>query len=52
LLASQAQTGWLFGQSILRAPGSLCNYWPQWCSDVLGMYQSIVEGRYVPWAFS
>ena len=29
--------------------GSLCTYEPQWGSDVFGMYQSIVEGRYVPW---
>ena len=24
-------------------------YEPQWGSDVFGMYQSMVEGRYVPW---
>ena len=42
-------TGWLIGPSILHAPGSLCTYEPQWGSDVFGMYQSLVEGRYVPW---
>jgi len=42
-------TGWLVGPSILHAPGSLCTYEPQWGSDVFGMYQSMVEGRYVPW---
>ena len=31
------------------APGSLCTYEPQWGSDVFGMYQSLVEGREVPW---
>ena len=34
---------------ILHAPGSLVTYEPQWGSDVFGMYQSLVEGRYVPW---
>ena len=42
-------TGWLVGPCILHAPGSLCTYEPQWGSDVFAMYQSIVEGRYVPW---
>ncbi len=42
-------TGWLIGPCILHAPGSLCTYEPQWGSDVFGMYQSMVEGRYVPW---
>ncbi len=43
-------TGWLIPPSVLHAPGSLCTYEPQWCSDVFGMYQSLVEGREVPWA--
>ncbi len=42
-------TGWLVGPGILHAPGSLCTYEPQWGSDVFGMFQSLVEGRYVPW---
>src|SRR2546428_786715 len=42
-------TGWLVGPCNLHAPGSLCTYEPQWGSDVFGMYQSMVEGRYVPW---
>ena len=42
-------TGWLIGPGILHAPGSLCTYEPQWGSDVFGMYQSLVEGREVPW---
>lgn len=42
-------TGWLVGPCILHAPGSFCTYEPQWGSDVFGMYQSMVEGRYVPW---
>jgi hypothetical protein len=43
-------TGWLVGPCILHAPGSLCTYEPQWGSDVFGMYQNLVEGRYVPWS--
>src|SRR6266540_370092 len=46
----QPGTGWLVGPCILHAPGSLCTYEPQWGSDVFGMYQSMVEGRYVPWS--
>jgi hypothetical protein len=43
-------TGWLVGPCILHAPGSFCTYEPQWGSDVFAMYQSLVEGREVPWS--
>ncbi|MGE0757117.1 MAG: hypothetical protein AB7O38_08855, partial [Pirellulaceae bacterium] len=43
-------SGWLIPPGVLHAPGSLCTYEPQWGSDVFGMFQNIVEGRYVPWA--
>lgn len=43
-------TGWLVGPCILHAPGSLVTWEPQWGSDVFGMYQSLVEGRDVPWS--
>ncbi len=43
-------TGWLVGPGILHAPGSFCTYEPQWGSDVFAMYQSLVEGREVPWS--
>jgi hypothetical protein len=43
-------TGWLIPPGVLHAPGSLCTYEPQWGSDVFGMFQSIVEGREVPWS--
>ncbi len=43
-------TGWLIPPCILHAPGSLCTYEPQWGSDVFAMYQSLVEGREVPWS--
>jgi len=43
-------SGWLMPPGVLHAPGSLCTYEPQWGSDVFGMYQSLVEGREVPWS--
>ena len=45
----QRGTGWLVPPGVLHAPGSLLTYEPQWGSDVFGMFQNIVEGRYVPW---
>ncbi len=45
----QPGTGWLVPPCVLHAPGSLVTYEPQWGSDVFGMYQSMVEGRRVPW---
>jgi hypothetical protein len=42
-------TGWQINAGILHAPGSLVTYEPQVNSDVFGMFQSRVEGRYVPW---
>jgi hypothetical protein len=46
----QPGTGWLVPPCVLHAPGSLVTYEPQWGSDVFGMYQSMVEGRAVPWS--
>ena len=43
-------TGWLIPPGVLHAPGSLLTYEPQWGSDVFGMFQSLVEGRAVPWS--
>ncbi len=43
-------SGWQVDAGILHAPGSLVTYEPQVNSDVFGMYQSMVEGRAVPWA--
>lgn len=40
-------TGWLVPPRILHAPGSLLTYEPQWSSDVLSMFQSMVDGRQV-----
>src|SRR5688572_9973371 len=41
--------GWQINAGILHAPGSLVTYEPQVNSDVFGMFQSMVEGRAVPW---
>jgi hypothetical protein len=42
-------SGWQINAGILHAPGSLVTYEPQVNSDVFGMFQSMVEGRAVPW---
>lgn len=42
-------TGWLVGTGILHAPGSLVTFEPQWASDVLSLFQSIIDDRVVPW---
>ncbi len=46
----QPGTGWQVDAGILHAPGSLVTYEPQVNSDVFGMFQSLVEGREVPWS--
>ncbi|HYN88578.1 MAG TPA: hypothetical protein VER55_08605 [Ardenticatenaceae bacterium] len=45
----QPGTGWMVPAGILHAPGSLCTYEVQWGSDVFAMFQSLLEGRVVPW---
>ena len=45
----QPGTGWQVDPGILHAPGSLVTYEPQVNSDVFAMFQSLVEGRTVPW---
>jgi hypothetical protein len=40
-------TGWMVPTRVLHAPGSLLTYEPQWGSDVLSMFQSMVDGRAV-----
>src|SRR5262249_10378532 len=42
-------SGWHIPAGIFHAPGSLVTYEPQVNSDVFGMFQSMVEGRAVPW---
>ena len=43
-------TGWQIDPGILHAPGSLVTYEPQVNSDVLAMFQSMVNGRPIPWS--
>jgi hypothetical protein len=45
----QCGTGWQVDPGILHAPGSLVTYEPQVNSDVFAMFQSMVDGRPVPW---
>jgi hypothetical protein len=42
-------SGWHIPAGVLHAPGSAVTYEPQVNSDVFGMFQSMVEGRAVPW---
>ena len=41
-------TGWDVPAGILHAPGTLVTYEPQRASDVFAMFQSMVEGNFVP----
>jgi hypothetical protein len=45
----QPGTGWQIDPGILHAPGSLVTYEPQVNSDVFAMFQSMVDGRPIPW---
>jgi hypothetical protein len=42
-------TGWDVPAGVLHAPGSLVTYELQRAVDVFAMFQSLVEGRHVPW---
>ena len=46
--SSPAPAGW-FPPTCCTPPARCVTYEPQWGSDVFGMYQSMVEGRRVPW---
>jgi len=43
-------TGWLIPAGILHAPGTLVTYEVQKASDVFAMYQSMLDGRPIPWS--
>jgi len=38
-------TGWYTPAGVLHAPGSLCTYQPQWNSDVMAMWENVVNGE-------
>jgi hypothetical protein len=42
-------SGWYVPPGVLHAPGSLCTYEPQWSSDVLAMFQSLVSEAFLSW---
>jgi hypothetical protein len=43
-------TGWYVPPGTLHAPGSLVTYEPQWASDVLSMFQSLVNEVPTDWS--
>lgn len=45
----QPGTAWDMPAGILHAPGSLVTYELQQASDVFAMFQSMLEGRRIPW---
>lgn len=45
----QPGSGWQINAGVLHAPGSLVTYEPQVNSDVFAMFQSMVDGRAIPW---
>ena len=38
-------TGWYTPAGVVHAPGSLCTYEPQWNSDVMAMWENVVNGE-------
>lgn len=44
-------SGWVVPAGILHCPGSLCTYEVQWNSDIFAMFQSLIDGRLLPWEF-
>lgn len=42
-------TGWFTPPGLLHAPGSLVTYEIQWGTDTFAMFQSIVDGKVVPY---
>lgn len=43
-------TGWYTPAGVVHSPGSLCTYEPQWNSDVMAMWENIVEGEVFDYA--
>ncbi|MGQ9889580.1 MAG: hypothetical protein ACUVSX_13985 [Aggregatilineales bacterium] len=42
-------TGWFTPPGVLHAPGSLVTYEIQWGTDTFAMFQSVVQGKVVPY---
>jgi len=41
----ELDTGWYTPAGVVHAPGSLCTYEPQWNSDVMAMWENVVNGE-------
>ncbi|MFV0504985.1 MAG: hypothetical protein ACK5LT_13625 [Lachnospirales bacterium] len=41
----ELDTGWYTPAGVVHAPGSLCTYEPQWNSDVMAVWENIVNGE-------
>ncbi|MGI6112701.1 MAG: hypothetical protein ACOYEJ_01100 [Mahellales bacterium] len=41
----ELDTGWYTPAGVLHAPGSLCTYEPQWNSDVMAIWENVVNGE-------
>lgn len=38
-------TGWFTPAGVVHAPGSVCTYEPQWNSDVMALWENVVDGE-------
>ena len=45
----ELDTGWYTPAGVVHAPGSLCTYEPQWNSDVMAMWENVVNGEVFHW---
>ena len=45
----ELDTGWYTPAGVVHAPGSLCTYEPQWNSDVMAMWENVVNGEVFTW---
>ena len=41
----ELDTGWYTAAGVVHAPGSLCTYEPQWNSDVMAIWENVVNGE-------
>ncbi len=41
----ELDTGWYTPAGVVHAPGSLCTYEPQWNSDVMAIWENVVNGE-------
>ena len=46
----ELDTGWYTPAGVVHAPGSLCTYEPQWNSDVMAIWENVVNGEVFDYA--